>query len=202
LTGKLISADYTYTFGVGAGDLDRDGDTDIVSTNCSSGALRDVNDIYWFENDGTGNFRRHTIVTENRTGYFERHRVFDITRDGFLDVVIVDNFNGDVVLFENSRHPRDGKPWKRRAITEGGLLGAYDVDVADFDGDGWTDVVASSYRLGNQFGWFRNPGASGHTWLYTAIDTGLFETRTARAADFNQDGRTDLLGTANTSGVV
>ena len=56
-----------------------------------------------------------------------------------------------MVWFENNGHPRDGNLWKRHAITSGGLLGAYDVAIADFDGDGLPDVVASSWRLGNSF---------------------------------------------------
>src|SRR5579872_4300761 len=115
----LISTDYTYGYGIAAADLNGDGHIDLTSSDCTTRGSRIHNDIYWFENDGKGNFTRHSLWSEDRIGRFERHRIADINRDGHPDLVIVDNFHGDVLWFENSGHPQDGKPWRRHAITEG-----------------------------------------------------------------------------------
>jgi|SRR5581483_2548372 len=202
-SNRLISADYTYGYGIGLADLDNDGDLDIVSSDCTTIGSRKHNDIYWYENDGKGNFARRFVARDDWYGRYERFRLADMNGDGHLDVVIVDNFFGNVTWFENSGNPRDGKLWKRHAITLGGLLGAYDVDVADFNADGRPDVVASSWRMGNQFVWYENPGAGAQNeWTAHVIDSNQAETRTVAAADFNRDGRPDVLGTVTGAGII
>lgn len=203
---RLISRDYTYAYGIHAADLDGDGDLDLVSADAREHAA-----LYWYENDGKGSFTRHTIfahpqVMEQELVRMERHVTADINGDGRLDIVIVDNSAGDVRWFENSGTPRDGKPWRLHTITRGTLPGAYDVAVADIDGDGDLDVAASSWRLGNQFVWFENPGKHGPRdetqWVRHQIDTDLAETRTVQLGDLNGDGRPDLLATATAAGLV
>jgi len=200
---RLISADYTYGYGIAAGDLDGDGDLDLTSSDCTTAGSRKHNDIHWYENDGKGNFKRGYLAKDDWYGRYERHQLADINRDGRPDLVSVDNFFGSVVWFENPGHPTDGQLWKRHAITEGGLLGAYDVDVADLDGDGDPDVAASSWRLGNRFVWFANPGTTqGRDWELHLIDDDQAETRAVCIADFNRDGRPDVLGAVNAAGIV
>jgi len=122
----------------------------------------------------------------------------DVNSDGRLDVVVVLNRAGSVVWFENPGVQAEAA-WTRRAIVDEKLPGAYDVAVADFDGDGRLDVAASSWRRGRRFTWYRSPGADGFAaeWPEHLVEGDLAETRTIRVADFNADGRPDLLGTAS-----
>jgi hypothetical protein len=198
-TEFLISGDYTYPFGIAAADIDRDGDLDLTSSDALP-----HNNLYWFENDGQCNFTRHFIQRDDPQPRLERHAVADINADGHLDVVIVENLEGDLKWFENDGTPRDDDLWKLRRITVGTIPGAYDVAVADYDGDGDLDVAASSWRLSNKFTWYENDGTpeDEDPWTERVIEENVAETRTICAADFDADGDPDLLGGARVAGLV
>ena len=193
----LIADKYAYAYGIAAADLDRDGDLDLTSAD-----YQPHNKLYLFENDSQGNFKRH-LIQKDDPERLERHMLGDMDRDGDLDVVIVKNLRGHLLWFENSGKPTAGKLWQRHVITTE-LPGAYDVALADFNRDGHLDVAASSWILGNQFAWFENDGTPADgLWKKHLIEKDAPETRTMRAADFDGDGDTDLLGTVRRArGVV
>ena len=185
----LIADKYAYAYGIAAADIDRDGDLDLTSADYTPNNM-----LYLFENDSRGRFKRHFIQKDDPER-LERHAVGDVDQDGDLDVVIVKNLRGHLLWFENSGTPTDGKLWQRHVITTD-LPGAYDVALADFDQDGDLDVAASSWTLGNQFAWFENSGKpAAAEWNKHTIEKDVAETRTMRAADFDDDGDMDLLGT-------
>ncbi len=211
-TEHLIMEGYSYAFGITAADIDGDGDLDLVSADAHKG-------LYWFENDGKGNFtkriihdHRHPAILESGRVVlgskgpkgrdmdpftyerFERHAIGDMNGNGHPDVVIVDNSNANVLWFENRGHPRDDHGWDIHYITEGGLPGAYDVALADLTGNGTLDVAASSW-LGNRFVWFENRDGN---WIKHLIEENIGETRTIEAVDLTGDGTSDLFGTALT----
>ena len=194
---RLIMGKYTYPFGLAAADLDGDGDLDLTSADALP-----HNDLYWFENDGKGGFKKHFIQRDD-PDRLERHAIGDIDKDGHPDVVIVKNLFGDLLWFKNSGKPADGKLWKRHVITNKKLRGAYDVALADYDGDGDLDVAASSWSLSNNFAWFENDGtpADGE-WKMRIIEADLPETRMMRAADIDGDKDLDLVGTARRKPLV
>lgn len=193
----LVMDGYTYSFGIAAADLDGDGDLDLTSAD----ALPN-NSLYWFENDGLGRFKKR-LIQKDDPQRLERHAIGDIDNDGHPDVVIVKNLVGDLLWFKNSGTPADGKLWKRHVITNKKLRGAYDVALADFDGDGDLDVAASSWRLSNNFVWFENDGtpADGE-WKMRIIEANLKETRMIRVADIDGDHDPDLVGTAREAPLV
>lgn len=194
---RLIADGYTYSFGIAAADLDNDGDLDLTSAD----ALPN-NSLYWFENDGRGKFTKH-LIQKDDPERLERHAIGDIDGDGHLDVVIVKNLLGDLLWFRNNGHPRTGELWKRHVITNKKLKGAYDVALADYDGDGDLDVAASSWRLSNNFAWFENDGSPADgEWKMRVIDADVKETRMIRAADIDGDGDPDLVGSAREQPLV
>ncbi|MBM4048946.1 MAG: VCBS repeat-containing protein [Planctomycetes bacterium] len=193
---RLIMGGFGYAYGLAVADLDKDGDLDVTAADADGRCL------YWFENDGRGNFTRHVIQEKHPQPRLERHAIGDVNRDGHPDVVIVENFHGDLLWFENSGRPSEGRLWKEHVITLGGLPSAYDVALADLDGDGDLDVAASSWK-GNAVAWFENAGAPGQgPWVKHLIDENLPESRTIRVADFNRDGRLDLLATGAAAKLV
>ena len=182
---RLIGDGYNYTIGVSAVDLTGTGSFDLVSTDTDVG-------LYWYENDGNGNFTKH-VVHERSNEWLERHAIADINGDGKPEIVTIDNINGSILWFEYDGDPRDVASWSQHYICHEGLPGAYDVAVADYDGDGELEVVASSWIKGNKFAYFDRQDGE---WVMSIIDENVNDTRMVSAVDVNGNGRPDLVGTA------
>ena len=188
---RLVMAGFNYAFGISATDITGNGHLDLVAADTDVG-------LYWFENDGKGNFTEH-VIHRRSNEWLERHAIADINGDGRPEIVTIDNINGSVLWFEFSGDPRDSQSWRQRYITKETLPGAYAVAVADFDGDGDLDVAVSSWRKGNRFTWYENRDGQ---WIEHLIEDNMGETRTICAVDINGNGLTDLLGTASAGNQV
>src|SRR5690349_12132696 len=55
-TERQVGGGYTYAYGVMAADLDGDGNLDLTSSDAE-----DNSNLYWYQNDGKGNFTRRFI---------------------------------------------------------------------------------------------------------------------------------------------
>lgn len=188
---RLLSGNLGYVFGVAAADLDGDGDLDLTSPDIRN---KSHSTLFWHRNDGKGQFERLAIF-KDEPGWFERHKIADIDGNGTLDVAIVNNQKGNVVWFANSGKPATG-PWQRYVISND-CPRAYDVTLADFDGDGDVDAATTGYTS-NLVSWYENPGKDrlDREWKRRVIDSAMQEARTIATGDFNRDGKLDLLAAA------
>ena len=136
----LIMDGFGYSYGLAVADLDGDGDLDITAADADGRAL------YWLRNRGAGSFECRHIQRDHPKPRLERHAIGDVNGDGALDVVIVENLTGDLYWFQNSGTPGEPALWDLHEITVGGMPNAYDVALADLNGNGWLDVAASLQR--------------------------------------------------------
>ncbi len=118
----------------------------------------------------------------------------DMDQDGDMDVAGCAYNSGEVFWSKNTNG--QGTTWSRYVI--GNISTPRFIAAADFDGNGYRDIVASSDSenkivlfLCAPDGWY--PG--------TTIATN-FDARQIRAVDVNQDGLTDIVGVSSYSGDV
>jgi hypothetical protein len=169
-------------------DFDNDGDTDMYMSKCrqgsSPGAIERQNALY--VNDGNGNF------TESASDYglFDNEQSWvtifeDFDNDGDFDTYTV-NHTGTNLLKQN-----DGTGHYTE-ITAGSGIDMNDLDSwacigADFDNDGWVDILSES-NVGKQF--YHNDGNMQFTSMTMPFDDGAI-------CDLNNDGFLDVY-TGNT----
>ncbi|MFZ5481549.1 MAG: CRTAC1 family protein [Myxococcota bacterium] len=144
---------YGHTIGLAWGDLDNDGDWDAIAANLAHPRFYGFSDK---TNVLIGEDGAWTDLREERgVQYHETHSnpsLLDFENDGDLDLVITEVYDGrptDVYV-------NDGAATFTGARREAGITteGGWGSAVADFDGDGDEDLLATTL--------FRNDAATGH----------------------------------------
>jgi hypothetical protein len=169
------------------GDFNKDGKTDIAVASCGTcDGVPDGVDVLLGNGDGTFKTRRDFMT--GGTDPFGT-AVGDFNNDGKADLVVT-NFNYGVgntvsVFLGNG----DGTFRRPKNYVTGDHPGSHGVAVADFNGDGNSDIVATnldarsvSVLLGNGDGTFGRP---------TKFLTG-YSAISVAVGDFNGDGVPDL----------
>lgn len=185
-TKQVIETGFDNSHGISICDIDNDGIMDIVAT--AAGA----NTIAWWKNDGNENI---TWTKQIITSSFARTQtVFttDIDNDGDIDVLGGSSESNEIALWVNN----GGDPisWYKYTIGTNFAL-AHWVYAADVDGDGLTDVIGAAYTS-SQIAWWKNDGGDPSNWTKYTIGGVFLGALTVHADDLDNDGDTDLLGTA------
>ena len=84
----------------------------------------------------------------------------DIDGDGDLDVLSASQSDDTIAWYENDGAANPS--WTVQDIATS-ATGAYDVHVADVDGDGDIDIVSASEN-DNAITWYENNGATNPSW--------------------------------------
>lgn len=168
--------------GLAIGDVDGDNDQDIVASH------------YLFKNaDGKGRgWERAELPSICTSGAKEdiRPAITDVNQDGKPDIVLgpAEECTGPVAWFE-------GPNWKRQEIAvgdSGELRGNHTLEVADFDGDGGTDLLLGEMHTGAKRVMIYHNLNRGTSWKRILLSNQ--GTHNARIADLNGDGKPDVVG--------
>lgn len=175
-------------------DLDGDGDADIVA------AAQDGK-VVWYENTGGKGIFGSRRVIDAMASDVRLINVADLDQDGDLDVLAAFSENARLVWYENSRVfgvPGFGLP----RVMANESTRALTLDVADMDGDGDTDVLASfSGTFEDRITWFANldgEGAFGRSGQTIENRDSFGEYPTFRPADMDGDGDIDVVAASST----
>lgn len=176
----------TNPLSVFAADIDGDGDVDILS------ASADDNKIAWYKNiDGQGTYGEQLLISTealSATSVF----AFDIDGDSDIDVVSGSFYDNKIAWYENL----DGQgTFGNQQIISITATGANHIVIADIDGDGDGDVLASlNYRIS----WYENIDGLGNYGPEVIINETVELARSVFSADIDGDGDLDVLsGAAN-----
>jgi hypothetical protein len=111
-------------------------------------------------------------------GASEVAAIADVNRDG----------KPDIVAAEHWYEAPSWTPHKYRDINfTNNYVDAFSNLALDVDGDGYPDLVTSSW-FGRKISWWRNPGKAGGAWVEKPIDSG-FPNEFSFLVDLNNDGK-------------
>jgi len=182
-TAADIATSANGAYDVHVADMDGDGDLDIVSASYVD------HTIAWYENDGAADpsWTAADIAT-SAIGARDVH-VADMDGDGDLDIVSASATDDTIAWYENDG--ASDPSWTAADIATS-ADGAYDVHVADLDGDGDLDIVSAS---GNDdtIAWYENDGAADPSWSAADIATSADDVRGVHVADMDGDGDLDIV---------
>ncbi len=180
---QIISTEAEGTLYLFCSDLDGDGDHDVISTSEID------NKIAWYENtDGFGEFGQQQIITTEIDQPYSVYAI-DLDGDGDNDVVSASNEDDKVAWYENMNGLGNFGP---QQIISDDIYGARSVHGADFDGDGDSDILISSY-YDDKVSWFENTDGLGSFGLEQVITERADGVTTVFSGDIDGDGDIDAL---------
>jgi hypothetical protein len=182
----LINNTYQLPFSTYPADMDQDGDIDIVMGAELTGVV-----TIWLNQGGAPVTWGQQVVgsLDSAAGLW----VADLDTDGDPDIVATANGNRNrIVWWRND----GGSPivWTRFVVATD-WTNSYEVCATDIDGDQHPDVLSTSWYSG-QVVWWRNDGNDPITWTMQVVDAAFLGAHSARGADLDGDGDTDIVGTA------
>jgi len=187
------------------GDVNGDGHLDLLSVgdHGNPNVNSTEHGIICYLGDGLGTWTAHQYGNFGYGGT----GLGDLNRDGFLDIAwgihhdwpssglgskllgaALGNGTGVSWTQWDAGMPSAGEDW-----------GMFATDLADFDGDGWLDLISESFGGSNGIHVYRNHGDG--TWSHAFGLPGGSVSYTIETGDFNADGWLDFAGTRSTGSV-
>ncbi|RKZ65399.1 MAG: hypothetical protein DRQ48_11660, partial [Gammaproteobacteria bacterium] len=188
-TEHIVDGSFQLAREVLAIDMDSDGDLDVVGAG-------GVNLIAWWENDGTSCspaclWPVTTVPTDISLPIGVS--AIDLDGDGDPDLLPAMTVNPELVWFENTAG--DGSAWTEQSVATD-FEAPRSIYVADIDGDGDLDIVASASQT-HELAWFENAAGDATTWTEQSITEIFYGGGSVFATDLDGDGDVDIVGASN-----
>jgi hypothetical protein len=166
-------------------DVDGDARGDLIA--------QALPDIFWVEaaDDLGDRWTARKVAAAPRTGHVNSQgfALGQLVPGGKPEIVVA---SGKGIYFFEIPGDPGAIPWPRTLVTED--ASDEGLDIADIDGDGLADVVAS--RGAEYVAWWRNSGRGDGTWTRHIIGTTEpHDADRLKAADIDGDGKTDVVVT-------
>ena len=171
------------------GDFNGDGKLDMALVDQGN------NTVSVFLGNSDGTFQAPVVTSSLGTGTATYAAAADFNKDGKLDLVIGDGSSNHVVVLLGNGN---GSFQAARSLSFPGAQAGFDVAVGDFNGDGIVDIAASSPQAGvvNIFLGVGD-GTFHAATSFAAGQTGVGFPNNLAVADFNKDGKLDLVTSIN-----
>jgi hypothetical protein len=176
------------------GDVDGDGRLDLIANSGQpKGAF--PNSIAWFKRRSNPRlpWERNVFAREDAPGLSHYMGVGDINGDGRTDIAAAAKIPDGGNWFAWWEQPAGGRlPWTKHIVSTN-EEGATNIHVADVNGDGKADLIASRGH-GRGLVWFENP-----SWRAHPINDELVGGHALAIGDIDNDGDIDAVTCAKDS---
>lgn len=181
---------------VAVGDLNGDGKPDVVASRSGTTA----NTVFVLGNTstiGNPNFASPILLSLELTHFARQVAISDLNGDGKPEVVVANSASNDLYIFKNESAGGtlaiNPTPIK---VTVTGATETLALELQDMDGDGKTDIIATRNQSQDIFILKNTSTLSTFTFgtIFKITIPGQFND--LATADFNRDGKLDIIATS------
>lgn len=199
ITHALGTADSTI-YSIHSVDFDGDGRSEVLATYYNINNDLGGDKVRWFKNNGAGSFTENILVSNYQSASSVWPARIDNNTSTDIITVAAGRNDGSNTGRDLSWWANDGSQvFTQNIITPVGV-GPWQVNGADMDNDGDTDILLAIYSS-QTISWWANDGA-GNFGSENVIATGFANARNADAADIDGDGDMDFSAAADNNNTV